>query len=72
MSAVRRCLRTRADPLANHEADFGDSGHGVRFAAKPLCEAMELPLSLEAVYLEEFKRSLTWASCRRPTREFWQ
>lgn len=33
---------------------------------------MELPLNLEAVYLEEFKRALAWASCRRPTREFWQ
>jgi len=33
---------------------------------------MEPPLNLEAVYLGEFKRALAWASCRRPTREFWQ
>jgi hypothetical protein len=36
--------------------------------AKP----MGLPLNLEAVYLEEFKRALAWASCRRPAWEFWQ
>jgi hypothetical protein len=33
---------------------------------------MELPLNLEALYLEGFKRALAWASCRRPTWEFWQ
>lgn len=33
---------------------------------------MELPLNLEALYLEGFKRTLVWASCRRPTWEFWQ
>jgi hypothetical protein len=33
---------------------------------------MELPPNLAAVYLEKFKRALIWASCRRPTREFWQ
>lgn len=32
---------------------------------------MELPPNLVAVYLEKFKR-LAWASCRRPTWEFWQ
>jgi hypothetical protein len=36
--------------------------------AKP----MELPPNLVAVYLEKFKRALAWASCRRPTWEFWQ
>lgn len=33
---------------------------------------MELPPNLVAVYLEKFKRALAWASCRRPTWEFWQ
>lgn len=39
MSAVRRCLRTRAGHLGNREADSGDSGHGVCFTAEPLREA---------------------------------
>lgn len=61
-------------PNALHdEADFGDPGgrhelHPLNRDATPM-----KPLSkLGAVYLDEFKRALAWASCRRPTWEFWQ
>ena len=60
-------------PTSAHcEADSGDSGHGVRFTVEPLREADGVAPNLEAVYLEEFKRALAWASCRRPIWEFWQ
>jgi hypothetical protein len=73
MSEVRRCLRTRAGRLGNREADprrlrARRALHRQNRYAKP----MELPPNLEAVYLGEFKRALAWASCRRPTWEFWQ
>ena len=73
MSEVRRCLRTRAGHLGNREADSRRlrawrALHRQNRYAKP----MELPPNLTAVYLGEFKRALAWASCRRPTREFWQ
>lgn len=56
----------------NREADSGDSGHGARFTSSRYAKPMELPPNLVAVYLEKFKRALAWASCRRPTWEFWQ
>ena len=73
MSEVRRCLRTHAGHQGNREADSRRlrawrALHRQNRYAKP----MELPPNLTAVYLGEFKRALAWASCRRPTREFWQ
>ena len=73
MSAVRRCLRTRAGHLGNREAESRRlrarrALHRQNRYAKP----MELPPNLKAVYLGKFKRALAWAFCRRPTREFWQ
>lgn len=55
------------------KADSGDSGaRRVLEPSNRYAKPMEPPLNLEAVYLGEFKRALAWASCRRPTREFWQ
>lgn len=73
MSEVRRCLRTRAGHLGNREAD-SPATPGTACVSPPnrYAKPMELPPNLRAVYLGEFKRALAWASCRRPTREFWQ
>lgn len=73
MNEVRRCLRTRAVHLGNSESRLRRLRARRAFLpSNRYAKPMELPPNLEAVYLGEFKRALAWASCRRPTREFWQ
>lgn len=52
----------------------GETRVGAVYASLPkrYVKPMRRPSKLKGVYLEEFKRALAWASCRRPAWEFWQ